>query len=99
MKCPQCQTDISDDSRFCSKCGTPISAEERIVFSQTRTILRPIEERAPGTLLGGRAAAALSHPNICTIYEIHDEGEKPFIAMEYIEGQSLRARLAKGPLS
>jgi serine/threonine protein kinase len=45
-----------------------------------------------------RAAAALSHPNLCTIYEIHDEGEKPFIAMEYIEGQSLKAKMAKNPL-
>jgi dienelactone hydrolase/predicted Ser/Thr protein kinase len=46
-----------------------------------------------------RAAAALSHPNICTIYEIHDEGEKPFIAMEYIEGQSLKAKMAKNLIS
>jgi predicted amidophosphoribosyltransferase len=37
MKCPRCQTDISDDSRFCSKCGTPVQAAERIVFSQTLT--------------------------------------------------------------
>jgi serine/threonine protein kinase len=150
MKCPQCQADISDDSRFCSKCGTPVQAAERIVFSQTRTILRPMEELAPETLLAGkyrilrvlgrggmgivyeaedtklqrhvalkflppelvlslearerfvleaRAAAALSHPNICTIYEIHDEEDKPFIAMEYIEGQSLKAKMAKNPIS
>jgi serine/threonine protein kinase/predicted esterase len=150
MKCPQCQTDISDDSRFCSKCGMPVSAEERMIFSHTRTILRPMEELSPETLLAGkyrvlkvvgrggmgivymaediklkrlvalkflppelvqspearerfvleaRAAAALSHPNICTIYEIHDEGEKPFIAMEFIDGQSLKARMAKSPLS
>jgi dienelactone hydrolase len=45
-----------------------------------------------------RAAAALSHPHICTIYEIHDEGETPFIAMECIEGQSLRARISELPL-
>jgi dienelactone hydrolase/predicted Ser/Thr protein kinase len=49
-------------------------------------------------VLEARAAAALSHPNICTIYEIHDEGEKPFIAMEYIEGQSLKAKMAKNPI-
>jgi len=54
MKCPQCQTDISDDSRFCSNCGTPVQAAERIAFSQTRTILRPMEELAPETLLAGK---------------------------------------------
>ena len=37
-----------------------------------------------------KAAAALNHPNVCTIYEIHDEGEQPFIAMEYVEGRTLR---------
>src|SRR5260370_2935715 len=49
-------------------------------------------------LLEARAAAALSHPHICTIYEIHDEGETPFIAMEFIEGKSLRARIKEQPL-
>jgi len=40
-----------------------------------------------------KAAAALNHPNVCTIHEIHDEGENPFIVMEYVEGETLRARI------
>ncbi len=37
-----------------------------------------------------QAAAALNHNNVCTIYEIHDEDENPFIVMEYVEGKTLR---------
>jgi len=149
IKCPKCQSEILDDSRFCSKCGTPIHPSEEIFISQTRTILKPIEELLPGTTLarkykiievlgrGGmgivykaedtklkrrvalkflppelmleeeakerfvleaQAAAALSHPNICTIHEIDEEEDKSFIAMEYVEGKTLRAKIESGPL-
>ena len=149
MKCPKCQADVSDDSRFCSKCGTSVHPSDEAFLSHTRTILKPIEERSPGTFLAGkykivevvgrggmgivykaedtklkrnialkflppelirdpesrerfvleaRAAAALSHPNICTIHEICEEEGDSFIAMEYIEGQSLKARMKKAPL-
>ena len=149
MKCPKCQADVSDDSRFCSKCGTSVHPSDEAFLSHTRTILKPIEERSPGTFLAGkykivevvgrggmgivykaedtklkrnialkflppelirdpesrerfvleaRAAAALSPPNICTIHEICEEEGNSFIAMEYIEGQSLKARMNKAPL-
>ncbi len=45
-----------------------------------------------------QAAAALDHPNICTIYEIDEADEKTFIAMAYVEGQSLKERIKSGPL-
>ena len=45
-----------------------------------------------------KAAAAIDHPNVASVYEIDEVEGQPFIAMAYVKGQSLEDRIAEGPL-
>jgi TolB-like protein/predicted Ser/Thr protein kinase len=46
-----------------------------------------------------RAAASINHPNVCQLYEVGEDGGRPFIAMELLEGEPLAERLRRGPMS
>jgi TolB-like protein/Flp pilus assembly protein TadD/predicted Ser/Thr protein kinase len=48
--------------------------------------------------LEARAAAALNHPNVATIYAIEETDDETFIVMEYVEGQELKEKMKDGPL-
>src|SRR5215208_5780473 len=45
-----------------------------------------------------RAVSSLSHPHICTLFDVGDENGRPFIVMEYLEGETLDDRLTRGRL-
>ena len=45
-----------------------------------------------------KAASALNHPNLCTVYDFGEDAGRAFIAMEYLEGDTLSVRIKEGPL-
>lgn len=79
---------LAEDTRLRRKVALKVLPTQ---IAQDTDLLRRFEQEA-------LAASALNHPNILTIYEFGAEGEARFIAAEFIDGETLRARLERAPL-
>jgi serine/threonine protein kinase len=79
---------LAEDTRLKRKVALKALPE---MIAQDKDRLRRFEQEA-------FAASALNHPNILTVYEFGAEGETYFLAAEFIDGETLRARLERAPL-
>lgn len=57
------------------------------------------EDAQKRMLREARMVATIDHPNVCTIFEIGEDDDGPFIVMQYVQGETLADRLARGPMS
>src|SRR4051794_10831581 len=74
-----------------------LAQDEELARSVAVKTLAPSADRARFER-EARAAAALSHPNICSVYDYGEADGKPFMVPEYLPGGALEQRLAPGPL-
>lgn len=73
--------------------------DRKVALKMLREEMAVDDERMRRFVQEAKAASALNHPNIITIYEIGEARDKHFIASEYIDGETLHTRLSRTPMS
>ena len=74
---------------------TQLARRVALKFLPPETEAEPVAQRR--LLREARAAATLDHPHICSVYEVGEADGRHFIAMQYVEGETLDARLRRSP--
>jgi serine/threonine-protein kinase len=78
--------------------GTDTRLDRRVAIKVLPARFAVQEQMRARFALEARAVAALAHPRICTLYDVGRVGSRDFLVMEYLEGDTLAARLDRGPL-
>ncbi len=90
--------------RFVGRGGFGVVYEARDEALRRSVALKTLRRRGPASvpperlLVEAEAAARLSHPNIVTLHDVGTSDRGPYLVMEYLRGEPLSARLARGPL-
>lgn len=80
---------------FATKQDSETSEQDNLRLEQAKLRLEQANRRL---LREARAAATLDHPNICAVHEVAEEDGRTFIVMQYVDGETLAARMKKKPL-
>jgi serine/threonine protein kinase/Tfp pilus assembly protein PilF len=86
MKCPKCQHENPDDSRFCSKCGTQIRKEEGISLSKTEEFHPPLRELTRGSLFAKRyeVIEELGRGGMAKVYRVLDKNVQEDVSLKLL---------------
>ena len=71
--------------------------DRKVAIKWLRTKAVASEQARKRLIREAKTAATLDHPNICTVHEIGEDGERAFIVMQYVEGETLADRLDSAP--
>ena len=87
MKCPKCQSDNPDDSKFCSNCATSLTGAEEAQRPVTQTIETPREELTTGSTFAGRyqIIEELGKGGMGKVYKVHDRETNEKVALKLIK--------------
>jgi len=86
MKCPKCQSENPDNSRYCNKCATPLPSSKDISALHTKTLQFPILELTRGTTFAGRyeLIEEIGKGGMGRVYKVFDNKIKEEVALKLL---------------